>query len=123
MRGVENVPYEGGPKPFFGRGVIREVFHPPLFYTPPWRPLRTVPSPNRNRTEPNRGLPVRVTSELLGLKATVSATACRQRGRSRQLLLLLLQTVNVSEEVQWILCGAGAAAFPKKWSVNGLLTL
>ena len=40
-RGVENVPYEGGPKPlfFFGRGVIREVFHPPLFSTPPWRPL------------------------------------------------------------------------------------
>ena len=24
-RGVENVPYEGGPKPLFGRGVIREV--------------------------------------------------------------------------------------------------
>ena len=39
MRGVENVPYEGGPKPLFGRGVIREVFHPPLFSTPPWRPL------------------------------------------------------------------------------------
>ena len=30
-RGVQN--------PFFGRGVIREVFHPPLFSTPPWRPL------------------------------------------------------------------------------------
>ena len=29
----------GGPKPLFGRGVIREVFHPPLFSTPPWRPL------------------------------------------------------------------------------------
>ena len=29
----------GGPKPPFGRGVIREVFHPPLFSTPPWRPL------------------------------------------------------------------------------------
>ena len=29
----------GGPKPVFGRGVIREVFHPPLFSTPPWRPL------------------------------------------------------------------------------------
>ena len=29
----------GGPKPFFGRGVIREVFHPPLFSNPPWRPL------------------------------------------------------------------------------------
>ena len=37
--GVENVPYEGGPKPLFGRGVIREVFHPPPFSTPPWRPL------------------------------------------------------------------------------------
>ena len=56
MRGVENVPYEGGPKPLFGRGVIREVFHPPPFSTPPWRPLN-----NRNRncdntalTEPNR---------------------------------------------------------------------
>ena len=24
----------GGPKPLFGRGVIREVFHPPLFSTP-----------------------------------------------------------------------------------------
>ena len=33
-KGVENVPYEGGPKPLFGRGVIREVF-PPLFSTPP----------------------------------------------------------------------------------------
>ena len=29
----------GGPKPLFGTGVIREVFHPPLFSTPPWRPL------------------------------------------------------------------------------------
>ena len=31
----------GGPKPFLGRRVIREVFHPPLFSTPPspWRPL------------------------------------------------------------------------------------
>ena len=30
----------GGPKPPFGRGVIREVFPPPLFFpTPPWRPL------------------------------------------------------------------------------------
>ena len=38
-RGVENVPYEGGPNPFFWRGVIREVFHPPLFSTPLWRPL------------------------------------------------------------------------------------
>ena len=27
------------PNPLFGRGVIREVFHPPLFSTPPWRPL------------------------------------------------------------------------------------
>ena len=35
MRGVENVPYEGGPKSLFGRGVIREVFHPPLFFHPP----------------------------------------------------------------------------------------
>ena len=34
-RGVENVPYEGGPKALFGRGVIREVFLPPLFSTPP----------------------------------------------------------------------------------------
>ena len=25
----------GGPKPLFGRGVIREVFHPPPFSTPP----------------------------------------------------------------------------------------
>ena len=40
LRGVENVPYEGGPKPLFGRGVIREVFHPPLFPPPLWRPLR-----------------------------------------------------------------------------------
>ena len=24
----------GGPKPAFGRGVIREVFHPPSFSTP-----------------------------------------------------------------------------------------
>ena len=28
-----------GPKPLFGRGVIREVFHTPLFSTPPWHPL------------------------------------------------------------------------------------
>ena len=27
----------GGPKPLFGRGVIREVFHPPLFSTPLFR--------------------------------------------------------------------------------------
>ena len=44
MRRVENLPYEGGPKPLFGRGVIREVFHPPLFSTPPWRPLINAPS-------------------------------------------------------------------------------
>ena len=37
---MENVPYEGGPKPLFGRGVIREVFLPPLFSTPPCRPLK-----------------------------------------------------------------------------------
>ena len=37
--GVENVPHEGGSKILFWRGVIREVFHPPLFSTPPWRPL------------------------------------------------------------------------------------
>ena len=37
---MENVPYEGGPKPLFGRGVIREVFLPPLFSTPPWHALR-----------------------------------------------------------------------------------
>ena len=35
----------GGPKPLFGRGVIREVFHPPLFSTPPWRPLNFIPQP------------------------------------------------------------------------------
>ena len=29
----------GGPKTLFGRGVIREVFLPPLFSTPLWRPL------------------------------------------------------------------------------------
>ena len=29
----------GGPKPLLGRGVIREVFQPPLFSTPPWHPL------------------------------------------------------------------------------------
>ena len=41
LRGVENVPHEGGPQPLlkFGRGVIREGFHPPLFSTPLWRPL------------------------------------------------------------------------------------
>ena len=30
----------GGPKPLFGRGVSREVFHPPLFSTPPSRPIK-----------------------------------------------------------------------------------
>ena len=37
-RGVENVPYEGGSKNktfFIIRGVIREVFLPPLFFHPP----------------------------------------------------------------------------------------
>ena len=29
----------GVSKPLFGRRVIREVFHTPLFSTPPWRPL------------------------------------------------------------------------------------
>ena len=38
--GVENVPYEGGSTTLFGRGVIRDVFLPPLFATPPWRPLK-----------------------------------------------------------------------------------
>ena len=33
--GGGNVPYEGGPKPLFGRGVIREVFHPPPFFSDP----------------------------------------------------------------------------------------
>ena len=37
----------GGPKPLFGRGVIREVFHPPLFSTPPWRPLNDYQNSNR----------------------------------------------------------------------------
>ena len=36
---MENVHRtRGGPKPLFERGVIREVFLPPLFSTPPWRP-------------------------------------------------------------------------------------
>ena len=39
IRACEGVPYEGGPKPLFGGGVTREVFLPPLFSTPPWRPL------------------------------------------------------------------------------------
>ena len=30
-RRVENVPDEGGPKPVFGRGVLRDVFLPLLF--------------------------------------------------------------------------------------------
>ena len=34
-RGVEDVPYEGGPRPLFGRGVIREVVLPPPFSTLP----------------------------------------------------------------------------------------
>ena len=38
--GVENVPDKGGSKTPFWRGVIREVFLPPLFSTPPWRPLK-----------------------------------------------------------------------------------
>ena len=42
MRGVENVPHEGGPKTLIGRGVIREVFHPPPFSTPPWHPKITI---------------------------------------------------------------------------------
>ena len=34
--GVQNVPYRGGvPKPLFGKGVIREVFHPLFFFHPP----------------------------------------------------------------------------------------
>ena len=36
---METYRTRGGPKPLFGRGVIHEVFHPPLFSTPPWRPL------------------------------------------------------------------------------------
>ena len=32
---MENAPYEGGPKPLSGSGVIHEVFHPPLLSTPP----------------------------------------------------------------------------------------
>ena len=33
---MDNVPYEGGSKtPFWEGGVIREVFHPPPFSTPP----------------------------------------------------------------------------------------
>ena len=32
--GVENVPNEGGPKPAFGRAVIREVFLSPSFFHP-----------------------------------------------------------------------------------------
>ena len=40
--GVENVPNEGGPKPLFGRGVIREVFLPPPFSTPLASSERTV---------------------------------------------------------------------------------
>ena len=31
------------------RGVIREVFHPPLFSTPPWRPLNTPPPKSQDR--------------------------------------------------------------------------
>ena len=38
--GGENVPYDRGSKTPFWEG-IREVFHPPRFSTPPWRPLRS----------------------------------------------------------------------------------
>ena len=37
-RGGKRTVRGGGPKPLFGRGVIREVFHPALFSTRPWRP-------------------------------------------------------------------------------------
>ena len=33
--GVKKVPDEGGSETFFGRGILREVFLPPLFSTPP----------------------------------------------------------------------------------------
>ena len=41
LRGVENVPYEGGSKTrFSGRGVSFVRFSTPLLFgTPPWRPL------------------------------------------------------------------------------------
>ena len=39
-KGVENVPYEGGPKnPFLGGVSSVRFSSPPLFSTPPWHPL------------------------------------------------------------------------------------
>ena len=40
----------GVPKALFGRGVIREVFHPPPFSTPPWRPLTKQKGPWQTTT-------------------------------------------------------------------------
>ena len=54
-RGVENVPYDGGPKPPFGRGVICEVFLPPLFSTP-WRPLNASGMHAKGRAWSGEGL-------------------------------------------------------------------
>ena len=48
-RGGKRTVRGGGPKPLFVRGVIREVFHPPLFSTPPWRPLNRARTPPDNR--------------------------------------------------------------------------
>ena len=39
-RGWKTYRTRGVQNPFLGGGVIREVFHPPLFSTPPWRPLK-----------------------------------------------------------------------------------
>ena len=50
-----DVPYEGGPQPLFGRGVIREVFHPPFFSTPPRRPVKSVTEINSGRIEIGNG--------------------------------------------------------------------
>ena len=40
LRGVENVPYHGGVQKPFWDGCHSWGFPPPLFSTPPWRPLK-----------------------------------------------------------------------------------
>ena len=50
LRGVENVPYEGGSKTPFWEGcpswLVR--FSTPSFFHPPWRPLKNSMSPAKN---------------------------------------------------------------------------
>ena len=111
---MENVPYEGGSKtPFWG--VIREVFHPPLFSTPP---MASSESKALESRDSHRGLQKHIASQTCiarfgKLSAQISALVSflffsaniiqtwgvKGRPKTKHIIMCLLSKIFASSQV------------------------